>query len=342
MCRKTLERSLEMAGSRSVGSEGYDVIGDVHGYVDKLVGLLESMGYRQFGGSYRHETRTAVFIGDLIDRKLKIGDRDQCQVVEIVRSMVESGAARIVMGNHEFNAISWATPERENPDEFLRTHDGEKGAGHRRQHEQFLLEVGEGSEKHGEIISWFRTIPLWIDLGHARFVHACWFPESMNLLRDRLNTDLTLTDEVLIGGNRKGHVIYDAIENVLKGPEASLDPEHHYLDKNGILRKKGRIRWWDDESTTWARAIDMQSDAKSLNGDVHPGLPDTPTDVADRFRYLDDVPVFFGHYWETGTPRVAGRSTVCVDYSAGRGGPLVAYRWSGGALADGDFVSFGK
>jgi hypothetical protein len=37
--------------------------------------------------------------------------------------------------------------------------------------------------------------------------------------------------------------------------------------------------------------------------------------------------VFFGHYWLTGTPSLQSRQTVCVDYSAGNGGPLVAYRF---------------
>ena len=35
----------------------------------------------------------------------------------------------------------------------------------------------------------------------------------------------------------------------------------------------------------------------------------------------------FGHYWLTGTPSLQSRRAVCVDYSAGNGGPLVAYRF---------------
>ena len=38
-------------------------------------------------------------------------------------------------------------------------------------------------------------------------------------------------------------------------------------------------------------------------------------------------PVFFGHYWLTSTPSLQSRRAVCVDYSAGNGGPLVAYRF---------------
>ena len=42
------------------------------------------------------------------------------------------------------------------------------------------------------------------------------------------------------------------------------------------------------------------------------------------------------------TPAVLGPKAACVDYSAGKGGPLVAYQWSGETeLVDGHFVSFG-
>ena len=35
-----------------------------------------------------------------------------------------------------------------------------------------------------------------------------------------------------------------------------------------------------------------------------------------------------GHYWRTGAPDVISPTVACVDYSAGKGGPLVAYRWT--------------
>ena len=46
----------------------YDIIGDVHGHVRELRTLLEKMGYREGRGIYRHSSRTAIFVGDLIDR----------------------------------------------------------------------------------------------------------------------------------------------------------------------------------------------------------------------------------------------------------------------------------
>jgi hypothetical protein len=75
---------------------GCDIIGVVHGSTDKLGGLLEILGYRLDSDSYRHPTRQAIFVGDLIDR-----GNEQVETLTLVRAMIESGSAQIVMGNHE-------------------------------------------------------------------------------------------------------------------------------------------------------------------------------------------------------------------------------------------------
>jgi hypothetical protein len=46
-------------------------------------------------------------------------------------------------------------------------------------------------------------------------------------------------------------------------------------------------------------------------------------------RYTGTIPVVFGLYWRSGKLTLEGPTTVCADYSAGNGGPLVAYRWDG-------------
>ena len=79
----------------------FDIIGDIHGCFDELHGLLTNLGYEIAAkdGSYhvRHpEGRTAVFLGDLVDRGPKIVD-----VLKIVMSMRESGSALAVPGNHD-------------------------------------------------------------------------------------------------------------------------------------------------------------------------------------------------------------------------------------------------
>jgi hypothetical protein len=95
----------------------FDIIGDVHGCATKLVALLDALGYRitDWTGAYWHPHRRAIFVGDLIDR----GD-EQIRVLEIVKGMVDSGSAEVVMGNHEFNAVAYATEHPAGSGQFLR------------------------------------------------------------------------------------------------------------------------------------------------------------------------------------------------------------------------------
>jgi hypothetical protein len=66
------------------------VIGDIHGYADKLVRLLALLGYRERNGAWRHPERHAIFVGDLIDR-----GPAQVATVSIVRAMVDAGSGAI-------------------------------------------------------------------------------------------------------------------------------------------------------------------------------------------------------------------------------------------------------
>jgi len=71
----------------------FDIIGDVHGCYDELVALLEALGWR---GLSHPEGRTAVFVGDLVDR-----GPDAPGVLRLVMEMVAAGTALCVSGNHE-------------------------------------------------------------------------------------------------------------------------------------------------------------------------------------------------------------------------------------------------
>ena len=78
----------------------YDIIGDVHGQATMLKKLLLQLGYQKADSVYSHPERKAVFVGDFINRGPEIK-----KTIRIVRSMVESGNALAVLGNHEINAI---------------------------------------------------------------------------------------------------------------------------------------------------------------------------------------------------------------------------------------------
>jgi hypothetical protein len=293
----------------------FDVIGDVHGEFEKLIELLEHLEYREHEGMYRHPGRTAIFVGDLVDRGPK-----QLATVDLVRRMVEAGAARCVMGNHEFNAIAWVTPDPEHPGKFLRDHHK---PGNRQQHQAFLNEV-EGTPRQREITDWFRTLPLWLDLGELRIVHACWHQQSMDALKPLLGPGQTLTEEAIILGSRKGHAAFEAIEVICKGPEIALPAGLSFSDKEGKIRHEVRVRWWLPDATTFREAAIVPPGHEAE-------IPRAPLPAEWKGHPYAGPPVLFGHYWFSGLPQVISPKFACLDYSVAKGGPLVAYRFDGEA-----------
>ncbi|MGW0291412.1 polynucleotide kinase-phosphatase [Streptomyces tuirus] len=71
----------------------FDIIGDIHGCAAELEALLGKLGYVD---GVHPEGRTAVFVGDLVDR-----GPDSPGVLRRVMAMVKSGNALCVPGNHE-------------------------------------------------------------------------------------------------------------------------------------------------------------------------------------------------------------------------------------------------
>ena len=79
----------------------FDVIGDVHGCADELDELLALLGYGPGAdGVWRHPSRKAVFLGDLVDRGPGV-----VPVMRRVMGMVEAGAALCVPGNHDGKVV---------------------------------------------------------------------------------------------------------------------------------------------------------------------------------------------------------------------------------------------
>lgn len=85
----------------------FDVIGDVHGCASELRSLLTRLGWdlayddrARAVGATHPQGRTAVFVGDLVDR-----GPDTPGVLRLVMGMVEAGTALCVSGNHEAKLV---------------------------------------------------------------------------------------------------------------------------------------------------------------------------------------------------------------------------------------------
>ena len=303
-----------------------DIIGDVHGCATKLAALLDELGYKISGwtGAYWHPHRRAVFVGDLIDR----GD-EQVRVLEIVKGMVDGGSAEVVMGNHEFNAIGYATEYPAGSGEFLRPHIPKNYD----QHQAFLEQVN--GPMRARYLEWFKTLPLWLDLGGVRIIHACWHQPSIELVARELGSNRFNSMDQFVRASEKSDPLYAAIEVLLKGPEISLADHGQppFVDKGGALRSDARLRWWDEGGTTLREIAEVSDTYTTKDGQPYPPLPDIEIRASERsYAYDSSVPVVYGHYWRQDSPKFGQdwtRRTACVDFSAVKQGTLTAYRWSG-------------
>lgn len=115
----------------------FDIIGDVHGCYEELIELLRKLRYiiektaddgTNYGLKVSHpENRTVIFLGDLIDR----GPASPA-VLKLVMSMVRSGTALCVPGNHDMKLhkklTGKAVQEKHGLAETLRQLEGETDA----------------------------------------------------------------------------------------------------------------------------------------------------------------------------------------------------------------------
>jgi len=292
----------------------YDIIGDIHGCAHSLQLLLEVLGYAVRDGVHRHPSRTVIFLGDFIDR-----GPHQREVIGLVRRMIEAGTARSVMGNHEFNAIGYYTPDPGSGD-YLRPHSDKNT----HQHEKFLDAYAHTPEEYADVIDWFRTLPLWLDLGELRIVHACWDARLIARLAASQNGSNLLGEDLLIRANHRGQWQFEALETLLKGKEIPLPDGASFRDKDGNPRHNIRVRWWDPAATNFRDAFFGPESARTH----------IPEDEIAGDHMVDyshaGPPVFLGHYWMQGEPAPLASNIACLDYSvAESGGRLTAYRWDG-------------
>ena len=123
--------------------------------------------------------------------------------------------------------------------------DSQYGDKNYAQHKAFLDEV-DGTPAHQEIIDWFLSLPLWLDLEEIRVVHACWHQRFMDSLAPQLGDANCLTEQVLFDATREPEEdvekdtpdfsVFKAVEALIKGIEIPLPKPHSFTDKDGHQR----------------------------------------------------------------------------------------------------------
>ncbi|GAW97891.1 MULTISPECIES: metallophosphoesterase [Colwellia] len=289
-------------------------IGDLHGQIKKLNNLLEDINFDVTNAQSLVSSTKLVFIGDLIDNAPS-SDVDHVALLTKVKQLIDNGFAYCLMGNHEFNAIGWATKHPETA-QWLRPHN----VNNTKQHQGFLDSVIEGSEVHHYWVTWFKSLPLYLDFGGIRAIHACWQQASVDQLAQYLNKDKQLKAECFLNAFDKSTELYQLIETLLKGPEITLPVGYSFQDKTGIKRTQIRSKWWLSKAQTYR-------DIAQVQPEVIDDIPNIDLPVNQTPELLE-LPVIVGHYTLNGVPSTLSNKVACVDYNAAKEeNPLVAYYW---------------
>ncbi|MDX1633806.1 MAG: metallophosphoesterase [Marinobacter sp.] len=299
---------------RKSASRGYDIIGDIHGCANTLERLLGQMGYRKINGIYQHPRRQAIFIGDIIDRGPRIRE-----ALHLVRDMVDHGSARIVMGNHEYNALGYCTLARAGSGrKWLREHNPR----HDRLIRETLEQFAHYPHEWNEFLEWFYTLPLFIEEDHFRVVHACWDHELIEKFR-QVQGGSCIDEDFLHASSVIDSFAGQVMDNLLRGTDLRLPEGLSITSRDGFKRHFFRTKFWADNPQTYADVVfqpDPLPDAiaqRTLTDDERRQLRSYP---------LSEPPVFVGHYWMEGEPAPLKPNVACLDYSAVKYGKLVAYR----------------
>ncbi len=292
----------------------YDIIGDVHGHAALLKKLLLKLGYVKTNGSYQHPSRKAVFVGDFINRGPEIR-----KTIRLIRKMVEEGNAYAILGNHEINAIIYHLKEKIG------------GASLVKEPSKYFLslyktinEYSVGSLEWSEHLKWLRTLPLYLDFGGIRVVHACWSDEAVKIA-DSLYEDGKIKKSVFRKIHKKSESkIAQSIWLLTKGVNLKMPADLKIINNKGVSPRAIRMRWWEEPE---GKTFGQMSFESKFN------LPEytVPCELLPKtYPYPDDAPpVFIGHYCRGRGPYIQKHNVCCVDSCVVGTKSLLAYRWDG-------------
>ncbi|MGB9089126.1 MAG: metallophosphoesterase [Pseudomonas farsensis] len=295
-------------------ARSFDIIGDVHGCAHTLERLLDALGYKRVAGVWRHPRRQALFLGDIVDRGPRIRE-----ALHIVHDMVEAGQAFCIMGNHEYNALGWVTPALPGSGQnFVREHTPR----HARLIDETLTQFAHHPGYWHDFLRWFYEMPLFVDAGRFRLVHACWDRQLIEPLRKQFPNGCV--DEHFIQASAvPGSFAGNVCNRLLRGTDMRLPDGLTLTGGDGLTRAFFRTKFWEEDPQTYGDVV-FQPDA--LPDDVA-RAPLSHSQKNALLRYGPDEPLLFvGHYWRSGRPAPIRGNLACLDYSAVLYGKLVAYR----------------
>jgi len=290
-----------------------DFIGDIHGYANELENLLISLGYKPTNGIWMHPNRRAVFVGDFINR----GPFNR-RVIEIIRPMVEVGSGYAILGNHEINAICYFTLRKSKKPIQA------PGPSNKKFLDKIKRDYINDLELFEDVIKWLRTLPLYINFGNVRVVHAYWSKNHIQTISKRLNGKTKLSKSFLKEVFAGGTLLSKAFMQTTKGVEFSFPPNIVVRENLRVRKISYRVKWWINPQNKTYAEIHYESKVD---------LPDIavpkPYILPFEIYKSTEPPVFIGHYCMGNGDMIPAPNICCVDACAANGGHLAAYRWDG-------------
>lgn len=296
----------------------YDIIGDVHGYATLLKKLLLQIGYTKTEKGYAHPSRKAIFVGDFVNRGPEIR-----KAVRIIRRMVENGNAMAILGNHEINAITY----------YLKDKDGTpliKSAEKNflslyKTIDQFSAYADEWKSHR----DWMLNLPLYLDLGEIRIVHACWSDEAIETIKLAESEGKSRKSIFRKAYKKTKSPVGKSVFILTKGIDYKMPGDLKLINNKGISPRSFRMRWWEDAQGKSFEEMSFESKF------VLPAY-EIPVQLLPQNKpYAENEPiVFFGHYCRHQGPHVIKPNLCCVDSCVAGTKILTAYQWNGENVLD--------
>lgn len=305
--------TVKDTGLGSKTPEGYDIIGDVHGYAGELTKLLKQLGYKEINGVYIHDKRKAVFVGDFTCR-----GPETRRTIAIIRKMVENQTGYAVIGNHELNVIGHFTKNDEGKTFKPATGSNKKIMDLIKQ--EYLYE----KDLLKNDLKWIRRLPFFLDFGAFKVTHAYWSNQNKRIIDEKLQ-DKKLTKKLLQKIFDHNSPFAEAVRQTTRGIEINLPHDLIIKDDRNIRRTNFRIRWWQDPTRKTFKEISYGNKFTLPSYTVPPEIL-FPFEVYPK----KEVPVFVGHYCMSSDRMIPSDNVCCVDNCVANSGLLASYRWQNG------------
>lgn len=277
--------------------------------------LQKQRGYDDHG--WHPDGYKIELVGDIIDGA---SAEDQIETVKHLMDMHSRGNLISHPGNHEFNAIAYATEGRNG---YIRAHT-EENYGYQK---EFLTAFPFGSPGNAEIVSWFKSFPLYSRNNGYNIIHACWNDNAINVCGPYLDEHSALTEDAYQQFDlRNGNPVYEALQLMLWGPTYRMPKGVTIEDSKGRFIDYSRFGWWTDprvpsEEVFYRGSSFLPRLAEEEKGKI--------SKMRQDFQYAGQNVVFVGHYCMPYQPGILSPKVACLDFKD----HMTAYRWDEGDRA---------